>query len=503
MGWYTRTLASTFPAYFVRRERSRRVYRALYEAETPTKQFKRKTTTGGPNTATRTATRNLRQAARHAEENWELADHALNVLVANLVGRGCWPQPMVRDTNGELLEEVNAEIEDWHKLWRRRPEVTWEHSEELAQALTVRSWMRDGEVLHQHFLGDRAGLTHGLQQVPYSYQLIESDLLPTEGETRSSRLSSQTLATGKVIQGIEFNTFNRAVAYHLYREHPGDVGFSQSRNFRIETKRIPARVITHLKLIKRINQARGVSVFDNVLRRLEDVNEIDESERVAARVAAAIAAVIVKGDSFMYTPPGDSDAEYRDLDMEPGMFFDDLHPGERVETVGSQRPNNELIPFRSAQLKAGAGGLSIGYSDWSKDYDHTYSAQRQELVAQQSLYTPLWARFVSVSEWPKYNRFVMALRLTNTLKLPANVDMRTLSDAIYNQPLVPWIDPQKEAAGWEKLIALGGETRANLQRMRGHNPRDIDRQRRRENDDPINEPVVRDPQRGQGGQRPG
>ena len=45
-----------------------------------------------------------------------------------------------------------------------------------------------------------------------------------------------------------------------------------------------------LTLVKRINQARGVSIFHNVIRRLDDIQEIEESERVAARVAAAIAA---------------------------------------------------------------------------------------------------------------------------------------------------------------------------------------------------------------------
>jgi capsid protein len=84
------------------------------------------------------------------------------------------------------------------------------------------------------------------------------------------------------VQGVELNSWGRPRAYHIYKNHPGD-GLTYSS----DTKRVSADRMFHLKLVKRLHQVRGVSVFASTLARFDDIKEIDESERVAARVAAA------------------------------------------------------------------------------------------------------------------------------------------------------------------------------------------------------------------------
>ena len=66
--------------------------------------------------------------------------------------------------------------------------------------------------------------------------------------------------------------------------------------------------------------------------------------------------------------------------MAPGMIFDSLLPGESVEILDANRPNSALIDFRSAMLKMVAAGAGSSYSSIARDYDGTYSSQRQELV---------------------------------------------------------------------------------------------------------------------------
>lgn len=480
MGWYDKFLAGTFPDYWGKRRRALAAQNA-YEAETQTRVSKPKRTKVGPNQATRTAPRSFRELARHMEENQDIADHALNILVANIVSGGLMPQPMVLDNNGEPLESVNEQIEDLYTRWARHPEVTNTLDDAMAQQLSCRTWLRDGEVLMQHIVGPKSGLTHGLESIAYSYELIEPDLLPLDDEYRALSSSSRALRTSKIRQGIEFNQWNRPVAYHLLKQHPGELDEVMRDSLSAETKRVPADRMSHIKLVKRINQARGVSIFHNVIRRLDDIQEIEESERVAARVAAAIAAVIIKGEPMVYqAPDSDQEGAYREIDIEPGMIFDDLQPGEDVRPVGSSRPNTEIIPFIGAQLKRAAGGLNVSDSSLSKDYDGTYSAQRQELVEQHRLYTPLWHQFVTQSELPKYTNFLRAIQLSGALVLPGNVNRDTLEDVVYTQPVIPWIDPLKEADGWEKLILIGAETKQNARRMRGHNPRQIERQLSRE-----------------------
>lgn len=488
MSWVDRLAMRMMPGAYSRYRMNLRRARALYEAEKPTRTFGGKKSRGGPNVATKTAPRNLREVAREFDESNDIASGALDILTANTIGAGLYPQPHVLDRDGNPLEEVNAQLDAWHQRWRRKPEVTWTCDELTAQRLACRTWFRDGEVLAQHIVGPLSVLTHGLDQVPYSYELLEPDYLPLESELHVD------VTNGSVFAGIETNGWGRPVAYHLFREHPGDaVIFGKA-----PTKRVPADRISHLKLVKRIGQARGVSVFATVMTRLHDVREIDESERVAARIAAAFAAVIIKGDSFAYTPPNsDEETGYRELALEPGMIIDDLMPGEKVESIASNRPNNNLIEFRADQLRAAAAGIGASYSSLSKNYNGTYSAQRQEMVEQRMLYAPIWGAYVAQFEIPKYRNFIDALRYSGAVQWPASMDMNTLYDAVWTQPAMPWIDPFKEAAGWEKLLQMNVETRANVIRSRGGNPRDIARQRKLENEQ--NGPVV--PTQGPGQQQ--
>ena len=62
-----------------------------------------------------------------------------------------------------------------------------------------------------------------------------------------------------------------------------------------------------------------------------------------------------------------------------------------------KRPNPNLITFRNGQLRAFAAGISASYSSVSRNYDGTYSSQRQELVEQWVHYACLTDDFVSMS----------------------------------------------------------------------------------------------------------
>lgn len=59
-----------------------------------------------------------------------------------------------------------------------------------------------------------------------------------------------------------------------------------------QTKFVPANRMLHLKNVHRIRQMRGVSVFASVLNRFDDLKDYEESERIAAKIAASMAAYI-------------------------------------------------------------------------------------------------------------------------------------------------------------------------------------------------------------------
>src|SRR5690606_17057263 len=157
--------------------------------------------------------------------------------------------------------------------------------------------------------------------------MIEADMLPLDlyDESRG------------IVQGIEVNAWSRPLAFHLHKVHPANV----YGHYRPETKRVSADRIEHLALVDRIGQLRGISVFASVINRLADVKDYEDSERIAAKVAASLTAYIRKGQPDLYSngldggaasamlAPG-SDQEYRDLRMVPGLIMDDLLPGEDI-----------------------------------------------------------------------------------------------------------------------------------------------------------------------------
>ncbi len=446
--------------------------RAFYEAASPSRTRKARSDRTSANAENQRSAESLRIQARHLEENLDIATGALDVLVNNVVGAGIQPEPQVKLRNGEPAEDINRELLRLFDDWMYNPEVTWQWDYYSLQRLAARSWFRDGEVFGQRLIGPVALLDHGTV-VPYSLELLESDYVPY----------SIVDAPRGVIQGIELNAWGRPRFYYVYKVHPGDNAAFASG----ETKRVQAERMIHLKMARRLGQLRGVSVFASVIARLDDIKEIDESERVAARVAAAMAAFIKKGTPDLYSPPAaadELDAQGRPLpramDIAPGMVFDDLRPGEDIGTFDPKRPNNALIPFRDSQLRSAAGGLGTSYSSLSKNYNGTYSAQRQELVESFVNYRALSRQFSFRFCQPVWDGFVDAALAARLIVPGADVDMQSIYDASHSAPPMPWIDPLREAEANALDEDRGYTSRSRIIRERGKNPDEINREIRRD-----------------------
>jgi lambda family phage portal protein len=164
------------------------------------------------------------------------------------------------------------------------------------------------------------------------------------------------------------------------------------------------------------------------------------------------------------------------MEFTPGLIFDDLRPGESIETIDTKRPNNALIPFRGSQLKGVASGTGASYSSISKDYDGTYSAQRQELVEQQEIYAMLAAPIVYRFCQPVWDAFVDAALASGALKLPDGVEKRTIYDCTHTGPSMPWIDPKKEIEAQILAMRWAITSRSKVIRARGDNPDQVNRE---------------------------
>lgn len=399
----------------------------------------------------------VRNMARHLDRNLDIVSGGLNTLAQNIIGAtGIGVEPQPRNRNGDVLEDLAFQLSMLHSDWSKRPEVTWQHDIGSMDRLLCRTWLRDGEVLAQELIGPVPLLDHGTR-VPYSLEMIEPDLLPWD----------LTDPGRGITQGVQRNAWGRPVAYHLYKHHPGDtlalVG---------ETKSVPAERVMRLRLVDRIGQVRGISLLAAVLTRLDDLKDYEESERIAAKIAACFAAFIIKGDPTML-PEGAPDRD-RTARLAPGMVFDNLRPGESVGTVDTNRPNPNLEGWRNGQLRAAASGMRISFSALAKNYNGTYSAQRQELVEQYGAYGVLGYEFISAIARRRYERFAaVALATPGLLRIPADFDPTSIGDAMYALPQMPWINPLHEAEAMAVLEEHTYMSGPEIIRRRGANPRDV------------------------------
>ncbi len=433
---------------------------SYYEAAKPDRLRKGRRETGSGNDAILRAGPTLRQTARHLEQNHDLALGVLNTLVTNVVGpNGIGVEPQPRKLDGTIDDALAREILVLWKDWCRKPEVTKQHDWPSAQRLLARSWLRDGEVFGQLVTGAVPSLQHGTR-VPFSIEMLEADFVPME---------MQATTPERVVQGIAINDWGEPKGFHVYKSNPLEATSLLSGAW--QTKVVPAERMLHLKNVHRIRQLRGVSVFASVLTRFDDLKDYEESERIAAKIAASMAAFIKKGSPDLYNPQ--ADAAPRHLRFRPGMVFDDLRPGEEINTIDTNRPNPNLLSYRNGQMRAIAAGAGPTFSSIARTYDGTYSAQRQELVEGYAVYATLANEFIGRIVQPVYEQFIAVAVASGVLRVPADVRLDTLDDAAYMPPAMPWIDPKKEAEAWGLLEDRAYASGPEIIRKRGGNPIDV------------------------------
>jgi len=455
-------IISFFSPSFAHKRSVQRDRLNFYEAGKPSFDRKTRTDRGSGDTAVAKAGDSLRVSARHLEQNHDLAKGVLDALVNHTIGQGIRYEPQARRLDGELHDEFNEILLDKFSRWAKNPDVTREYSHSELERLIARTWFRDGECFKIYYPGIVPTLKHPTD-VLLSIDAFEPDYVPFELNDEANGIR----------QGIKKNSWGQPTQYYLHKSHPGDPGWYHNTG---DFKQVDAQFVGHLKAATRLKQTRGVSVFAVVMNRLDDLKDFEESERIAARIAAKMVAFIKKGTPDMFDPEGDAERQT----YEKGMTFYDMLPGEEIGTIDTNRPNSGLEAFRSGQLKATAAGVGTGYSSISRDYNGSYAAQRQELVEQQINYAVLKDYFIKKSAEPDYEWFVKMAE-QGGLDVPADVDRETLYDVECSGTPIPWVDPLKEAKADAEMVLNGFASRSQIIRKRGGNPNAVIKQIARDN----------------------
>lgn len=310
----------------------------------------------GPNAAAAQNLPLLRSRARDAIRNDPWAKTAIARLVSNTIGNGIQAHPQhpndaVRKMQKQLWEDSCEEI-DADELFDMAG----------VQTLAARAYFSDGEVLvRRQFRSPSEGLA-----VPLQIRLLEGDLLPME--------KNETVpGGGEIVNGVEFNTDGRRVAYHLLQRHPGEYGRASTAN--TQTVRVPADEIAHVFLALRPGQVRGVPELSTVLLRLKSLDNFDDAVLFRQEVSNLFAGFITKPPTepgFPGDPVTGGEMQY-DVDgfspvvsLEPGSM-QELAPGEDVKFAEPPGAGTDYGPFMRQQLMAAAASVGMPYEVMTGD----------------------------------------------------------------------------------------------------------------------------------------
>lgn len=248
---------------------------------------------------------------------------------ADVVGRGLIPQPATGN------EELDLRIEESWSEFSESPEVTGQMDMRELQQQMVDSLLFSGDC--------------GLIISDNKVQFIDGDQIGNPSGTGTGSEAS------KFQNGVEIDAFGKPINYVIGNRVNGTLR---------DQKLIPAR--DFIQFFKRMRpvQYRGIPELAPVLNTLQDCDEYDRVEMVAAKVSASLAVAIKRENSYEFEIQNRMDAGEQDElgnleQFEPGRFHY-LEPGEDISVIGSNgRPNVDGIQWVSYLLRKVGSAVGI------------------------------------------------------------------------------------------------------------------------------------------------
>jgi lambda family phage portal protein len=423
----------------------------------------------------------VRGSARELVRNDAIAASAVSVIVNNTVGEGIQPQSALPPAIGEEMlpatrldpeETVNDRCD---RIWLEALE-TLDASEQLnaygQQIVACRGIVESGEVLMQRHW--RRFPEDGLS-VPVQIELMEGDLL--------DRTMTKTLESGRIVQGVQFDSQGRRTSYWLYPEHPGVLVSSASWTTGWQqSSPVPASEISHAYEPLRPGQVRGMSFLTPVIPELQAFHDYSDAELERKRMEACIfASVSGLGDNeYAINPDDTGPALTVDADgvvqeeIQPGLI---LYPPEGasldVHTPGSV---GGVAEYRRQMLISIAAGMRLCYTLLTGDLSGTnYSSIRAGLIEFRRFIRSFRQQvFVRQICQPQWQWAMEAAQMVGRLPFttPEGMPIRTFK-ARWAPPQFESVDRLKDAQADNWELANASTSLGAIIRGRGSVPEDV------------------------------
>jgi lambda family phage portal protein len=316
-------------------------------------------------------------------------------------------------------------------------------------------------------------LSDGLS-VPLQLQVLPSEMLPL--------WMTQPVGNGNQIrQGIEFDGIGRRVAYHFYKQHPGDSTIQEVTG---ETTRIPAESILHVFDPVEAGQIRGLSRLTPAIVPLWMLDTYDDAEVERKKTAALFAGFIRRPDpdGQFFGEQAENVAKYdakggTDINLAAGTMYQ-LFPGEEVQFSAPSDVGNNYEAFQYRELLRICAALGLPYAGVTGDPTKAnYSSQRSALIDLRRRCDALQhSVMVFQACRPVVKLWLSQAVLAGAIKLPGFADNpKPYNRVTWIPPTWEWVDPLKDAQAEAIQVDNGFKPRSLVVEQAGRDPIENDR----------------------------
>jgi lambda family phage portal protein len=403
--------------------------------------------------------RALRARARWLEENTVLVKHHLRLLDTNVLGpQGIISRAAVRDRKGDLVKDINQEIDEKFNKWADGP-VTADRRWNLRQfdGLALKGGERDGEQFVRMVIGRRFPSGMALQS-------INPDLM-------NERFNQDAgTALGEIRMSVEVDDVGGPVGYWPQQVYMAGESYVTGKPYFVPAYDVRTRQgeMLHYYLPLDPDQVRGITEMHAVMETLNALGAYSEAALDAARVGAN-QFLLIKQDAEGVEPAdpmtAPTDATKRiltaDVDIEPGTT-NFLEPGQDVADYKPNYPAEAYDGFMTHHEHGAAAGLGDQHFELTGDLSGVnYTSSRTGKLLQWDIWKMRAMAYVHQVRGPIHDMWIAMACITGELDF-AGYTPEQLMAVKHRSRSYPWVDPQRDAQASALLLQLGLTSRQRL-----------------------------------------
>ena len=431
----------------------------------------------------------LTARARKAVMDNPLVASCVTGFIAEVIGAGIRPHSKHKDP------DIRRMLEKEFFLWTKQSSASRRIGSDgkpdslqdffTQQALVCRNVVEAGEAFARLRPRLAADLSPAGLRVPLQIDLIEPEQLP------AWRMSGDGMAPGNIMRaGIEFDQIHQRIAYHFYRDHPGDSSIWPNA---YEVVRVPSQNVLHIMEFVRGNQIRGVTPLAPILVAANDLDDFEDATRYRQKLGAYLFAwkkTLTPDDpNLLVNSPGGTDIPPAGTDYvesQPGQLSVlDANSNEDFGFYAHPGVEATFKDFLMANQKIIATVARVTYAMATGDVSNAnYSSSRIALLALRRIWRQ-WQKQVMDHQFnrPVWRAWCDAAALVGIINAS---DYRAKPEEYLNVEFLPdpwdWVDPQADVASVRMQIESCLTSREAEVASRGRDVEEVDAEIKRDHD---------------------